>query len=467
MNVTGSPRPFACLRPLVRFLVRHYYSEMEITHAERIPRNGPVLLCANHANALIDPVIVGITSGRPVRFLAKAPLFEHPVLGRAMKALGMIPAYRASDDARDVRKNLGSLDDGARVLQEGEALGIFPEGKSHDLTTVEMVRSGAARMALQAASAGAAGLQVVPIGINFERKDIFRSTVWVRVGEPIDVDRLRDECDNDRVARHALTRSLEQQLRYLVVHLDDPAWSPFLEDLEHLAPERFSTSTDVSSDVTEGLVAIRRRKWIADAMNHFLRTDPERARQVGSCIREYRESVHAAGLSIGAPILKRRGWTLAAMLVRSLLWLGLLFVPSMIGTLFHLIPFGVTRWIATRITPPGGRKQTSTYRLAAGLPVYLTWYALAGLGMFFQFPDHRWLSVCVLLLLPWMGLLGFRFWRFARSPASVIWHELKFLWHGRQLNQLRTERDQVCRSVRELADEFDREHNENAQSAVA
>ena len=195
------------IRLMVRWLTRHYYPRLEIVGADRIPQTGPVLLCANHANSLIDPVIIGIAARRPVRFMAKAPLFDHPVLGPPMTALGMVPAFRGRDDARQVRRNLESLDVAAKVLIEGHAMGIFPEGLSTDQAHLEMVRSGAGRMALQAVEEGANGLLVVPIGIAYERKDQFRSSVLVRIAEPIDVGQLLSaQHDGDsRKARRAFT----------------------------------------------------------------------------------------------------------------------------------------------------------------------------------------------------------------------------------------------------------------------
>ena len=80
------------MRRLARWLVKRYYPNIEITGADRIPQSGPVLLCANHANSLLDAVMIGIVARRPVRFMARAPLFDHPVLGPPMRALGMIPA---------------------------------------------------------------------------------------------------------------------------------------------------------------------------------------------------------------------------------------------------------------------------------------------------------------------------------------------------------------------------------------
>ena len=163
-------------RRFARALARFYYSTIQIDGAERIPARGAVLFVANHANSLLDPVVIGIAAARPVHFLAKAPLFQVPVFGRILFALGMVPAFRASDDSSQVGRNVESLSRAAQFLARGEAVGIFPEGKSHDALQLEQVKSGAARMALQAIEAGAE-LTIVPLGINYERKERFRSVV--------------------------------------------------------------------------------------------------------------------------------------------------------------------------------------------------------------------------------------------------------------------------------------------------
>ena len=220
----------------VRRLIRLYYPKIEVSGREHIPRSGPVLLVANHANSLIDPVIVGIAAARPVRFFAKAPLFETPVLGRLMRALGMLPAFRAQDDGAQVRRNLESLNVGAQALVKGAAVGIFPEGKSHDSLKLEQIRSGAARMAVSAIEQGARELKLVPIGINYQRKQLFRSAIWVRVGRPITVVRFMAAHGDDRKAMRALTPEMESRLKHVVIHLTEPAFEPFLDELELLLP---------------------------------------------------------------------------------------------------------------------------------------------------------------------------------------------------------------------------------------
>src|SRR6266568_4975668 len=111
-------------RAVVRRVLRIYYSPIEVEGRERIPATGAVLFVANHPNSLLDPALVGFTAQRPVHFFAKAPLFDVPVFGALMRALGMVPAYRGSDDKASVRKNLETLDLGAEYLRHGEAVGI-------------------------------------------------------------------------------------------------------------------------------------------------------------------------------------------------------------------------------------------------------------------------------------------------------------------------------------------------------
>ena len=68
---------FSALKPLYRF---------EVIGTEHFPKDGGILLCSNHINAL-DPPVVGILAPRPVHFMAKAELFNVPLLKGILPAL--------------------------------------------------------------------------------------------------------------------------------------------------------------------------------------------------------------------------------------------------------------------------------------------------------------------------------------------------------------------------------------------
>src|SRR5262245_19908819 len=116
---TGSGFFGRLARGIARGLVRFYYPNIEISGAQHLPKTGPVILPANHQNSLMDPVMVGIVARRPVGFLAKAPLFQIPVFGNLLHALGMMPAYRRADDPKQTRRNVETLSMAALRLREG------------------------------------------------------------------------------------------------------------------------------------------------------------------------------------------------------------------------------------------------------------------------------------------------------------------------------------------------------------
>ncbi|MFH1496286.1 MAG: lysophospholipid acyltransferase family protein, partial [Verrucomicrobiota bacterium] len=286
--------PLAALgRWFARGLVRFYYPRIEIEGAERLPYHGPLLLVANHPNSLIDPVLLGVAVRRPVRLLAKAPLFTHPVLGPALRLTGMIPAYRGADDPKAVKRNLDSLAAAAKALAAGDVVGIFPEGKTHDALRLAQVKSGAARLALQGLAAGARDLRVVTVALNYERKEKFRSAVWIRLGEPVLVDEwLADHNGDEHAAMRALTPELDRRLRQDLIDLDDPAWEQLLDDVEWLLPR-------ARNRASAGLQALRVRKQVADALNHFHRTDPERATAAAARVSAHAAALHGLGLDAG------------------------------------------------------------------------------------------------------------------------------------------------------------------------
>jgi len=440
--VNLSTRAGSMVRRMARGLMHLYYPTIEVSHRDRIPANGPVLFVSNHPNSLLDAPLIGWVAQRPVHFFAKAPLFDVPVFGAVLRAVGMVPAYRSSDDPSQVRRNLDTLRAGAAFLVKGEAVGIFPEGKSHDLNRVEMIRSGAARLALQAAASGAAVL-IVPLGLNHERKERFRSAVWVRIGRPIDVlALLREQGGQERKALRLLTAEIERRLKEVVVHLNEPQWQPFLHELEVLAPPRHE-------DAASPIARLRQRKFIADLMNYWLDADRPRAEAMAAAIQEHRARLAADGLTIESRIIRLRGPVLGWRLIRELLALVPTLIPAAAGVIHHLVPFALTRLVVRRQKPPG-RTWLATLRLLWSLPLYAVWYALVWWAL------ARWSRVWVawlwVALMPLAGILAWRCCHRAAETTRLWWQETRMLFHRQDLRQLRDEQANLRQQLLALGD---------------
>jgi len=434
------------LRRIIRGLVRLYYPRIEITHGERVPAKGPTLLLANHPNSLLDPVLVGITAKRPVRFLAKAPLFDVPVLGRLIKALGMVPAYRACDDPSQVKRNVEALTAGAEILAGDEVLGIFPEGRTHDEPGVDRVRSGAARIAMQAAEAGTP-VQIVPLALNYEDKRRFRSSVWIRVGEPIDAKAwLQKHGGESRHAMRELTRELGRRMKDLAVHLEEKEWEPFLPDLEALAPAPPAVAAWLAGNV-------RQRKRIGDAMNFFLAANRSRAESIGSRIAKHKASAAAAGLRLASPSLNLQGWRLFLKMLWQPIWLLLWLPAAVLGTLHHIVPFTIVRTIAPRVQTPG-ETTVSLARLGLGIPIYAAWYALGVWVWVYCWYYTVEAVVAYNVAMPFAGILSLEYWPRAKEAFLLWWRQLRLLVRGEQLECLRRDHMTLRSELRRLEDEY-------------
>src|SRR6266496_5966459 len=135
--------------PLYRLLFRLRFEGLD-----RIPAAGPAILAPNHVSVL-DPIAVALATsarGRPVRFLAAAEFFAHPVWGWGLRRTKHIPVRRGTRD-------LGALRQLQDVLRRGGLAGIFPEGRVGNGELPLKGRSGLARAAL------AARVPVLPVGV--------------------------------------------------------------------------------------------------------------------------------------------------------------------------------------------------------------------------------------------------------------------------------------------------------------
>jgi 1-acyl-sn-glycerol-3-phosphate acyltransferase len=86
------------LRATSRIALSWYYADVVMQGTERIPARGPLIVVSNHPNELVDALVVGTTIRRRLHLTAKATLFEHPFLAPLLRATGVVPLRRASDE---------------------------------------------------------------------------------------------------------------------------------------------------------------------------------------------------------------------------------------------------------------------------------------------------------------------------------------------------------------------------------
>src|ERR1044071_4709618 len=205
---------------LVRLALRIYFQRIEVTGLEHDPLETPVIFVLNPPNALVDPVFLLCLAPRRVSFLAKAPLFQMPVIGYLVRELDSLPVYRRQDEGQDVSKNQETFDAARRLLAKGGTIGICPEGVSHDDPGLKPIKTGAARISLAAVSTGeVADLRIVPAGLYYTSKTSFRSSALLNFGEPIKVEPVKLAADGTppREEVKELSNRIERALRDVIL----------------------------------------------------------------------------------------------------------------------------------------------------------------------------------------------------------------------------------------------------------
>src|ERR671923_1456768 len=203
---------------------------------EPVP-DGPVLLVANHPNSLLDPLVIFRVAGRPTRPLAKAPLFDQAFIGTMLRLLGGLPVYRAQDDATQMHRNEETFRGAIAALRAGDAVQIYPEGKSHSEPSLVPMRTGAARIAFGAEqqSGWTLGLRIVPVGLTYERKSLFRGRALAVIGESFTIAHLRPLYERDAVAAvRQLTDLIAQRLHAVTLNVAEHRDAELIDTAERL-----------------------------------------------------------------------------------------------------------------------------------------------------------------------------------------------------------------------------------------
>lgn len=195
-----------------RIFIPLYFQQIEVEGQEYIPTEGPVILAPTHRSRW-DPLILGYVAGRSVtgRDLRYMVLSEQTqgIQGWFVKKLGGFPVNRENPGAASIRYSV-------QLLQNQEMLVLFPEGHIFQDNQIHPIKSGVARIALQAiANQPNCKLPIIPIAIIYDRQPpISKGTrVKVKIGAPIWVD--IEDGESKKTATKRITANLEQALKIL------------------------------------------------------------------------------------------------------------------------------------------------------------------------------------------------------------------------------------------------------------
>jgi 1-acyl-sn-glycerol-3-phosphate acyltransferase len=360
------------LAAAVRLLLRIFFREIEIVGLASLPQDRPLLIASNHGNALVDPMLIYGFLPVPSRFLAKSTLWRHPVAKYMVRLGRAIPVYRKEDIGADRSANLRSFERCREVLVLGGVIALFPEGTSHDEPALLPLKTGAARIALETEElCGTLGLRIVPVGLNFEAREQFRSRVLIQIGEPIDptAEVTLEGADNAEAVR-ALTTRIDEGLRKVTLNYE--SWRE--AEIVECAAEVFSRpETDAPTRSPLARQVPLRRAFVT-GYRELKEKQPDLVSSVMEMTDRYDRLLRRLGLedrhvAAGYPV------PLVLQFALRSLWHLTVWRPlSLIGLTLNWLPFKVIGWTtrALRLTTDQG----ATYKLLMSIVLYPIFWGL-------------------------------------------------------------------------------------------
>lgn len=384
---------------LAALLVRVFFRDLEVTGGASLPR-GPTVLVSNHQNGLVDGLVLMAALSRHPRFLGKSTLWKILPLRPFLALAGVIPLHRASEVDGSAPPGREAGNDEAfttsrRLLGRGAMVSIFPEGISHDRSSVQPLRTGAARIALGAAAEDAlADVVVVAAGLLYDDKSRFRSRAVVRVGEARPVEPYVAPYATDaRGTVRTLTDDIAGDLR--AVAPDYRSWE-FAKRCSHVA------DLAVLRPGPPGAAHLADREVVTRRVAELAGRDREPFERLSAEVTTYRRDVAQLGLSDEQLIADYPRCRYRRTLAWSVLKVAVTAPVVGIAITVHAVPYRLIKALARL---PDNEGMRATVKVGGGFGLFTLTYlglavfvarrhgALAGLVAFVATPASGYVAV--------------------------------------------------------------------------
>lgn len=219
---------YSLLYRYVQFVHNHiYYRRFNIVNKQHIPPRGEgFMVICNHQNGLNDALgILFAMNGRFPVFIARADIFKKEFVGKLLRFLKIMPAFRKRDvGVAGLNNNDIIFAHSARIINEGDIIALFPEAGHEDCHHLGTFKKGFARIAFRAVELSdyKLKLKILPLGNHYSHYFRMQGKLMINIGEPFEFTELYElhKTDPNR-AQYLLAQKAREKVQTLMLDIKD------------------------------------------------------------------------------------------------------------------------------------------------------------------------------------------------------------------------------------------------------
>ncbi len=393
---------------MISFGMRLYYREIQIRNRDGLRHKGPLIIIANHPNTLMDAWIIGHFSKKPIYYLTKGTFFNTPLKRWILGSLNMIPINRPMDNRTEGVSNTDSFEACYKILSEGKTLVIFPEGNSVMERFLRELKTGTARIALEALrrNDGKLNLGIVPVGLFYSQANRFRSSVYVNVGDVVSIDEYLPAYEKDPIST---SKDLTSRFRELLEGVNVVSGSKEMEKLSDNVSGLLKFAG--YKGTVENKVALVKR--VNSNLERIQLECPEKLESIQRLVDSalwQRDQLDQKG-AFTKDVVNRKAY------LRKLIFAVIYLLPGfplfVLGLLFNFVAFFTTRLFVPKLIT--NVEYYAPLAVLFGLVLYPLFYAFNLFLIQVYFGFDTWILVPILLSMPLLGMFAFNYSMLTRS----------------------------------------------------
>lgn len=354
------------------FCARIFYRKIQVVNKDRIPGNKPVIFALNHENAVMDALVVLNSYRRNILFLARGDAFKNPVILKILTLFKMLPVYRMREGIGELSKNEEIFQITIGVLSRKRCpVGLMPEGNHGNKRQLRPLVKGVFRIAFRAQEEYGEedGIQIVPVGLDYEKYTNFRSKLLVNYGEPVPVNQFFKAYREDPArATNAIRSKLAEEMSKYMIDIRSTGFYDMYMSLRTIYNQSMRTRLNIPG--RDLYSRFRADKEMIRILEKTEKNDTARIKTISEKVRIYMDGL--TNLGFRDWLFRRNKYSYLLLLPLSLALL-ITFPLFLYGLINNIIPYRLPLLFTKKFKDA---QFHSTVKFIVGVIIFPVWYLI-------------------------------------------------------------------------------------------